>query len=77
MVTHRLPPYDQGVPQHVWPAAIAAGCTLSAVLVVGLTGSANLNVMLAVAIVVPLAIIGVLELPKLFRRHFGGKAQPH
>ena len=55
-----------------WPiprAAVAAAAVLFAILVVSLVGPADLNVMLIVAIVVPVAVIGALELPRLFRRH--------
>jgi hypothetical protein len=34
-----------------------------------LAGPANPNVMLAGAIVIPVAVIALIELPKLFRRH--------
>jgi hypothetical protein len=34
-----------------------------------LAGPANLNVMVVAAIVIPVAVIGALELPKFFRRH--------
>jgi len=54
---------------HISRAAAAAAAVLFAVLVVSLVGAANLNVMLIVAIVVPVAMIGALELPRLFRRH--------
>jgi hypothetical protein len=54
---------------HIWPAAVAVVGVLFAVLVVALVGPASLNVILIVAIVVPLAVIGALELPRLFRRH--------
>ena len=54
---------------HISRAAAAAAAVLFAVLVVSLVGAANLNVMLIVAIVVPVAVIGALELPRLFRRH--------
>jgi hypothetical protein len=50
---------------------------LIAVLLVKLTGPANLNVMLVAAIVVPVAVIGMIELPRLFRRHSDDKAQLH
>jgi hypothetical protein len=50
-------------------AAVAAAAVLFALLVVSLVGPANLNVMLIVAIVVPAAVIGALELPRLLRRH--------
>jgi hypothetical protein len=55
-----------------WPiprVAAAATAVLFAILVVSLVGAADLNVMLIVAIVVPVAVIGALELPRLFRRH--------
>jgi hypothetical protein len=45
---------------------MAAG---QAFLLVTLVGPANLNVMLVAAIVIPIAVIGVLELPRFFRRH--------
>jgi hypothetical protein len=61
----------------VWRAVVAAGCALIAVLLVKLTGPANLNVILVAAIVVPVAVIGMFELPRLFRRHSDDKAQPH
>jgi hypothetical protein len=48
--------------------AVAVVAILSAVLVVSLVGPFNLNVMLIVAIVAPVAVIGALELPRLFRR---------
>ena len=54
---------------HISRAAAATAAVLFAVLVVSLVGAANLNVMLIVAIVVPAAVIGALELPRLFRRH--------
>lgn len=50
-------------------AAVAAAAVLFAVLVVSLTGPGDLSVMLIVAIVVPVAVIGALELPRLLRRH--------
>jgi hypothetical protein len=50
-------------------AAVVAATVLFAVLVVSLVGPANLNVMLIVAIVAPVAVIGALELPRLFRHH--------
>jgi len=48
---------------------VAAAAVLFAILVVSLVGPADLNVMLIVAIVVPVAVIGALELHRLFRRH--------
>ena len=54
-----------------WPiprAAVAVAAVLFAVLVVSLVGPATLNALLIVAIVVPGAVIGALELPRLFRR---------
>jgi hypothetical protein len=50
-------------------AAVAIAAVLFAVLVVSLVGAANLNALLIVAVVVPVAVIGALELPRLFRRN--------
>ena len=55
-----------------WPiprVVVAVAAVLFAILVVSLVGPADLNVMLIVAIVVPVAVIGALELPRLFHRH--------
>jgi hypothetical protein len=51
-------------------AAAAAVAVLFAILVVSLVGPANLNVVLIVAIVVPVAVIGALELHRLFAAIF-------
>jgi hypothetical protein len=48
---------------------VATAAVLFALFIVSLVGAANLNVMLVVAIVIPVAVIGALELPRLFRRH--------
>lgn len=53
----------------IWRAAIAAGCALTVALLGTLAAPANLNVMLVAAIVVPVAIISLIEMPMLFRRH--------
>ena len=62
-------PYDEQVSRLIWRAAIAAGCALTAAFLGTLAGPANLNVMLVAAIVVPVAVIAALELPRRFRRH--------
>jgi len=49
--------------------AVATAAVLFALFMVSQVEPANLSVMLVVAIVVPVAVIGALELPKLFRRH--------
>jgi hypothetical protein len=53
----------------IWRAAIAAGCFLTVAFLGRLAGPANLNVMVVAAIVIPVAVIGALELPRFFRRH--------
>jgi len=63
------PPYDGQVTRLIWRAAIVAGCALTVALLGTLAGPANLNVMLVAAIVVPVVVIGLIELPRLFRRH--------
>ena len=50
-------------------AVVATAAVLFALFMVSLVGPANLNVILIVAIVVPVAVIGALELPRLFHRH--------
>jgi hypothetical protein len=50
-------------------AAVATAAVLFALFMVSQVEPANLNVMLVVAIVVPVAVVGALELPRLFRRH--------
>ena len=49
-------------------AAVATAAVLFALFMVSQVEPANLNVMLVVAIVVPVAVVGALELPRLFRR---------
>jgi hypothetical protein len=39
------------------------------VLLGALAGPANLNVMLVAAVVVPVVVISLIELPRLYRRH--------
>jgi hypothetical protein len=53
----------------IWRAAVVAVGALIVALLGSLAGPANLNVMLIVAVVVPVAVIGSLELPRLLRRH--------
>ena len=63
-------PYDGQVFRLLWlRAAIAAGCALMVALLGTLVGPANLNVMLVAAILIPVAVIGMFELPRFFRRH--------
>ncbi len=50
-------------------AVVAAAAVLFALFMVSQVEPANLNMMLVVAMVVPVAVIGALELPRLFRRH--------
>ena len=52
-------------------AVVATVAVTFALFMVSQVEPANLNMMLVVAIVVPIAVIGVLELPRLFRRHLG------
>jgi hypothetical protein len=49
-------------------AVVATAAVLFALFMVS-QEPANLNMMLVVAVVVPVAVIGALELPRLFRRH--------
>ena len=53
----------------IWRGTLAAGCALMAVFLGTLAGPANLNVMIVAAIVIPVALIAALELPRFFRRH--------
>jgi hypothetical protein len=50
-------------------AVVATAAALFALFIVSRVEPANLNMMLVVAIVVPVAVISALELPRLFRRH--------
>ena len=50
-------------------AVVATTAVLFALFMVSQVEPANLNMMLVVAIVVPVAVIGALELPGLFHRH--------
>ena len=50
-------------------AVVVTAAVLFAVYMVSQVEPANLNMMLVVAIVVPVAVIGALELPRLFHRH--------
>jgi hypothetical protein len=63
------PRYGGQVNRLIWRAAVAAGCALTVALLGTLAGPANLNVMLVAAIVIPIAVIGLIELPRRFRRH--------
>lgn len=61
--------YDGRVSRLIVRAVIAAGCALSVVLLGTLAGPANLNVLLVAAIVIPVVVIGLFELPRFLRRH--------
>jgi hypothetical protein len=63
------PLYDGQVSRVIWRAVIAAGCFLTVAFLGRLAGPANLNVMVVAAIVIAVAVIGALELPRFFRRH--------
>ncbi len=49
-------------------AVVATAFLVFALFMVSQVEPANLNMMLVVAIVVPVAVIGALVLPRLFRR---------